>query len=86
MQDRPETDAVKKPPASYRRLALSLGTSLIMSFLVSGVSTYRVLGLAVGMFGRWMESWMISWAIASPTMYFAMPLVRRVVDRVIRES
>ena len=86
MHGRPETDAVKKLPATYRRLALSLGTSFFMSFVVSGVATYRVLGLSVAMMERWMTSWMIAWAVASPTMYFAMPLVRRVVDRIIRED
>jgi hypothetical protein len=56
-----------------------------MTFLVSGVSTYRALGWAPRMLNDWMSSWMISWVIAAPTMYFAMPLVRRLLDRFIEK-
>ena len=77
---------MKKLPASYHRFAVPLGTTLIMTFLVSGVATYRALGLIDGMVGRWMSSWMISWAIAFPTMFFMMPLVRRLISRVIDEK
>ena len=54
-----------------------------MTFLVSGVVTYRVLGWDERMITNWMASWMISWVIAAPTMYFVMPMVRRLLDRVI---
>ncbi|MDI1284751.1 MAG: DUF2798 domain-containing protein [Reyranella sp.] len=56
-----------------------------MTFLVSGVATYRVLGWDVRMVNNWMASWMISWAVAAPTMYFVMPLVRRTLDRIIEK-
>jgi hypothetical protein len=78
--------AVKKLPARYHRRALALGTSFFMTFLVSGVATYRVLGWDKKMFTTWMASWVISWAIAAPTMYFVMPLVRRTIDRFIEQS
>jgi hypothetical protein len=48
-----------------------------MTFLVSGVATWRALGAAPGVFGTWMASWMIAWAIAFPTMLVMMPRVRR---------
>ena len=57
-----------------------------MTFLVSGVATYQALGLVDGVVGRWMTSWMIAWAIAFPTMYFMMPVVRRLLSRVIEEG
>jgi hypothetical protein len=69
--------AVKKLPASCTRLALPLGTSFFMTFLVSGVATVRAIGLVPGVIGTWMVSWMISWAIAFPTMVVMMPRVRR---------
>jgi hypothetical protein len=52
-----------------------------MSFLVSGVATYRVMGWDV-----WMVSWMISWAVAAPTMYFVMPLVCRTLVRLVEDK
>ena len=77
--------AVKKLPAHTLRYALPLGTSLITTFLVSGVATFSALGFADGVFSRWLLSWMISWAIAFPTMYFIMPVVRRLLVHVIEE-
>lgn len=56
-----------------------------MTFLVSGVATWRALGSAPGMLGTWMASWMISWAIAFPTMLVMMPIVRRWLLHVIEE-
>ncbi len=76
---------VKKLPPHCHRYALPLGTSFFMTFLVSGVATYRALGWDETMFETWMTSWMIAWAIAAPTMYFAMPVVRRALGRIIEE-
>ena len=77
---------MKKLPSRHLRYALPLGTSLIMTFLVSGVATYMALGLVDGMVGRWMVSWMVAWAIAFPTMYYMMPVVRRLLTCVIDET
>jgi hypothetical protein len=74
---------VKKLPARAYKFALPIGTSFFMTFLVSGVATYRVLGWDERMITNWMASWMVSWVIAAPTMYFAMPMVRRLLDRII---
>ncbi len=76
---------MKKLPFRYHRFALPLGTSFFMTFLVSGVATYRALGLGWHMVSIWMTSWIISWAIAAPTMYFMMPVVRRWLNYVIEE-
>jgi uncharacterized protein DUF2798 len=76
---------VKKLPAYCFKFALPLGTSFFMTFLVTGVATYRVLGWDTAMVKMWASSWMIAWAIAAPTMYFAMPLVRRALRHVVEE-
>ena len=76
---------MKKLPASCHKYALPICTTFFMTFLVSGVATYRVLGWDVRMVKDWMGSWMISWAVAAPTMYFVMPLVRRTLDRFIEK-
>ena len=77
---------MKKLPARAHKFALPLGTTLFMTFLVSGVATYRVLGWDERMVVNWMESWMISWVIAAPTMYFVMPMVRRLLDRIVAQD
>ncbi len=64
-------------------VALPLGLTLIMTFLVSGVATFRALGYVDGVFIKWGESWEMSWAVAFPTMYFLMPMVRKLLTRII---
>ena len=76
---------VKKLPARYHRFALPVGTTFFMTFLVTGVATWRVLGWDLAMFEMWFTSWMIAWAIAAPTMFFVMPAVRRALGRLIEE-
>ncbi|MBV8407590.1 MAG: DUF2798 domain-containing protein [Alphaproteobacteria bacterium] len=77
---------MRKLPPHFHRAALAAGTSFFMTFLVSGVSTWRVLGWDTAMIRNWMASWMVSWAIAAPTMYFMMPVVRRAIGRLIHEA
>ena len=77
---------MKKLPASLHRFALPLGTSFFMTFLVSGVATWRALGAGPGVFRIWMVSWMISWAVAFPTMLIMMPVVRRAFAKIIDEN
>ena len=68
------------------RVMLPLCLTLIMTFLVSGVATVRAIGLGEGALLKWMSSWMFSWAIAFPTMFFLMPMVRRALTCIISEK
>ena len=68
------------------RYALPAGTTFFMTFLVSGVATWRALGMAPSMFGTWMTSWAISWLIAFPTMVIMMPRVRCWLGRIIEDG
>lgn len=76
---------MKKLPKRLFKYALPLGTTFVMTFLVTGVATYRVLGWDKAMFEMWGTSWMIAWAVACPTMYVVMPAVRRLLTRIIEE-
>ena len=77
---------VKKLPASWMRFAVPLGTSFFMTFLVSGVATWRAIGLVPGLFWTWMSSWMIAWAVAFPTMVVMMPRVRWFLAKLIDQD
>ena len=55
----------------------------IMTFVVSGISTVRALGLADGWVSSWLSAWILSWIIAFPTMMVSMPLVRAVVGTLV---
>jgi hypothetical protein len=45
-----------KLPASLHRFALPLGTSFFMTFLVSGVATWRAIGSGESLLRTWMSS------------------------------
>ena len=63
-----------------------MGAPPWLTFLVTGVATWRVLGWDRTMFKMWFSSWMIAWAIAAPTMFFMMPVVRRMLSRFIEAA
>ena len=64
-------------PASSAWLVMPFLLSILMTFVVSGVSTVRSIGLSPIFLERWMSAWVISWFIAFPTLLFALPIVRR---------
>jgi hypothetical protein len=68
------------------RFALPLGTTFFMTFLVSGVATWRAIGPVPGLLWTWMTSWMIAWAVAFPTMVVMMPRVRGFLSRIIDQE
>ena len=38
----------------------------LMSLLVSGISTYRALGIGEGFAGTWIAAWLTAWVVAFP--------------------
>lgn len=77
---------MKKLPYRYHRYALPIGTTFFMTFLVTGVATWRVLGWDRTMVEMWFSSWMIAWVIAAPTMFVMMPVVRRALAHIIEDK
>jgi len=65
------------------RFALPMGTTFFMTFLVSGVATWRAIGPGESLLEKWMTSWLIAWFIAWPTMIAMMPRVRAALSRII---
>jgi len=67
-----------------RRLAPALFALLlsgVMSLLVSGVATWRALGLPPDFVSSWLQAWTFSWAVAFPTAFVIAPFVRSLVAR-----
>ncbi|KPL50895.1 hypothetical protein ABB55_00520 [Prosthecomicrobium hirschii] len=69
----------RRLPARYNALALPLVLSIMMTFVVSGISTVKALGFVPGFLAAWMSAWGVSWLVAFPTLLVVMPLVRRIV-------
>lgn len=70
-------------PARYAHIAFGFTLSCIMSFLISGIATYRAVGLVDGFTGLWIAGWLPSWAIAFPIVLVVAPLARRIVGMLV---
>lgn len=58
--------------------------SALMSFVVSGVATFRNAGFGDGFFGLWVSAWLPSWLIAFPVVLLVAPVARRLVGMLVK--
>jgi hypothetical protein len=70
----------RKLPARYHPLVMPLILSIMMSFVVSGISTAAALGFTPVLIFAWARAWGLSWIVAYPTLLVVLPLVRRVTS------
>jgi hypothetical protein len=68
-----------KLPARYAAIVMPLVLSIVMTFVVSGISTLWSLGLTPAFVSNWPAAWALSWVVAFPTLIAVLPLVRRIV-------
>ncbi len=68
----------------YAPALFGLVLSALMSFVVSGVATFRNAGLVDGFFGLWINAWLLSWLIAYPVVLIVAPIARRLVGIVVK--
>lgn len=71
-------------PARFAPIAFGLVLSCLMSFLVSGIATFRNAGLADGFVGLWIGAWLPSWLIAFPVVLVVAPVARRIVGSLVK--
>lgn len=73
---------MNKLSARLAPILFGLMLSGLMSLIVSGVATFRAIGL-VSDFGLiWLTAWAPSWSVAFPTVLVVAPFVRRMVAKV----
>ncbi len=68
-------------PARHSNILFGFILSGLMSCIVSGLSTFRALGLAPHFPALWAGNWAASWALAFPTVLVVAPVARRIVGR-----
>lgn len=73
-------------PARLAPIVIAAFISAGMSFLVSGLATYRALGLVEGFFATWMSSWGFAWLVAFPTLVALRPVVTKFVMSMVRQG
>jgi len=66
-------------PQKYGPQLFSLILSGLMSFLVSGISTYHAVGLAPNFLNMWTSAWLTAWLFAFPAVLLVTPLARKAV-------
>ena len=73
-------------PVRFAPIIFGFLVSGMMSLIVSGIATLRAIGWDDGFGASWFNSWAISWAIAFPTILVVSPIVRRFVAAITRQS
>jgi hypothetical protein len=71
-------------PRKFSPLLFGLILSGLMSLLVSGISTWRAVGVVPEFGAVWAGAWLTAWLFAFPIVLFVAPLARRLVERVVR--
>lgn len=71
-------------PARFAPILFGLILSGLMSCVVSGIATFRAVGLPPGFVTLWMTAWAPSWAVAFPTVLVVAPVTRRIVAALTR--
>ena len=66
-------------PKKYASILFAVILSGLMSLLVSGISTYRAIGLVSDFVKLWTSAWLTAWVFALPVVMVVAPFARKVV-------
>ncbi len=77
------SSAFPRLPARYAGVVMPFFLSILMTFVVSGISTLKALGPTAEFLQTWPASWALSWLVAFPTLLLVLPIVRRLVALVV---
>lgn len=73
-------------PRRFAPALFGLILSGLMSLLVSGISTYRAVGLIGGYVTLWTGAWLTAWFVAFPVVLVVAPLARKTVALVVDDE
>jgi hypothetical protein len=65
------------------KIIFSVLATAVIVFFVSAVVTFANIGFRVDFVQRWLRAFIIGWPVASVLGYFALPLVRRLTERIV---
>lgn len=80
---KPRACRFSKLPAGTRFIVTPMILSLLMSGVVASIATIRALGLAPDLAASILKAWAMSYVVAFPSALVVMPIVRRIVDRLV---
>lgn len=73
-----------KLPGWTQPVLFALLTTAFASFMVSGISTYRAVGLVADFPRQWFGAWLWSCPVAFPALYLIAPVVRKFLSRICK--
>lgn len=73
-------------PKSLQHYVFIFFLSMMMSFLVSGVATFRAVGAVEGFFSIWMRAWPPSWATAFAAAMVVSPIARKLSVLLVKKD
>ena len=73
-------------PARFAPVLFGFLLLAMMSFIVSGLSTFRAVGLGDVFPMLWLGNWLVSWATAFPIVLVVAPITRRLVARMTAKA
>ena len=73
----------RRLPARYTLPVTGFFLTAIMTLVISGISTLMALGVTRAALVAWPAAWLTSWVVAFPTVLVVLPLVRRLVARLV---
>ncbi|MFC7299533.1 DUF2798 domain-containing protein [Herminiimonas aquatilis] len=72
-------------PKKYGPMLFSLILSGLMSLLVSGIATFRAVGLSSELFDLWTSAWLTAWLVAFPVVMLVAPFTQKLVRSLLAE-
>lgn len=68
-----------------QKLLFLLILSGMMSFIVSGISTFKAVGLNHHFVSLWLSAWIIAWILAFPSVLICAPIAQKLVDIIFKK-
>ena len=57
----------------------------MMSFLISGISTFKAVGPIPHFMSSWMSAWWVAWLFAFPSVMICAPIAQRLVQCILKD-
>lgn len=71
-----------KIPKKFFPVVFAFFLTLVMVFIVSGITTAMNLGITPDFLQRWIRAWFFTWCVAFPAAIVVAPFARRLTERV----
>jgi hypothetical protein len=68
------------PSSRFEPIIFALFVSIMMTFIISGVSTHSAISFFEDFIASWMSAWGKSWVVSYPIQLIVFPMARKIVS------